>query len=126
MAGLNEMAALDNRSGRAYGGGIALAILTTLLTVWTTVVRDDGDGVGFFMLIMAAAVGAFAADFRPVGMARTMIGVAIMQGVLGMLIATAPVTAKIPGGSSRILLFSGAFAALWLASAACFRVASKA
>ena len=125
MAGLNEMAELDNRSGRAYGGGIALAILTTLLTVWTTVVRDDGNAVGFFMLIMAAAVGAFAADFRPVGMARTMIGVAIMQGVLGMLIATAPVTANIPGGPSRILLFSGAFAALWLSSAACFRVASK-
>ena len=108
-----------------YRTGLAVAVVTSFMIVWTTVVRDDGNGAGFFMLIMAAAVGAFAAEFRPAGMARAMLGVAIMQALLGMLIATAPVTASMPGGPFRILLFSGAFAALWLASAACFRIAAK-
>ncbi|MGQ0660578.1 hypothetical protein [Sphingosinicella sp.] len=91
----------------------------------TTIVRDDGNGIGFFLLIMAAAVGAFAAWFGAAGMARTMLGVAIMQALLGLAIATAPVTASVPDGPSRALLFSGFFAVLWLISAACFRVAVK-
>jgi hypothetical protein len=111
--------------GRAYGAGIAVAVVTALLIVWTTIVRDDGNGIGFFMLIMAAGVGWFAAWFRPPGMARTMAGVAVMQILLGMLIATAPSTASLPGGSLRALLSSAVFAVLWLVSAAFFRAAAK-
>ena len=110
---------------RAYRAGVAVALLTSFLTVWTTIVRDDGTGIGFFLLIMAAAVGGFAARFRPAGMARTMLGVAIMQLLLGIAIATAPSTASTPDGVFRAMLFSGIFTALWLISAACFRVASK-
>jgi hypothetical protein len=117
MAGLTE--------GRAYRAGVAVAIVTSLLTVWTTIVRDDGNGIGFFMVIMAAAVGGFSAWFRPAGMARTMLGVAVMQISLGGLIATAPITANMPDGPFRALLFNGVFAALWLVSAAFFRAASK-
>ena len=111
--------------GRAYGGGVAVAVVTALLTVWTTVARDDGNGIGFFMLIMAVAVGWFAAGFRAPGMARTMVGVAVMQAMLGALIATAPITASVPGGSMKALAFSAVLALLWLASAACFRVAAR-
>jgi hypothetical protein len=110
---------------RAYRVGVAIAIATAFLTVWTTIVRDDGNGIGFFLLIMAAAVGGFSAWFRPAGMARTMLGVAIMQVLLGSLIATAPSTAAIPDGTSRTLMFSGVFAALWLVSAAFFFAAAK-
>jgi hypothetical protein len=110
---------------RAYRAGIAVAVVTSFLTVWTTIVRDDGTGIGFFLLIMAAVVGGFAAWFRADGMARTMVGVAAMQALLGVAIATAPVTAAIPNGPSRALVFSAVFAALWLVSAAFFRAASK-
>jgi MFS family permease len=110
---------------RAYRAGVAVALVTSFLTVWTTIVRDDGNGIGFLMLIMAAIVGGFSAWFRPAGMARTMLGVAIMQALLGALIATAPSTASTPDGSVRALLFSGFFAVLWLVSAAFFRAATK-
>src|SRR5437868_3175937 len=114
------------RSGEnAYRAGVAVALVTSFLTVWTTVVRDDGNGIGFFLLIMAAMVGGFSAWFRPAGMARTMLGVAIMQALLGALIATAPSTANIADGPVRILLFSATFAALWLVSAAFFRIAAN-
>src|SRR5882757_2204537 len=103
----------ESDEGRTYRAGVAVALLTSFLTVWTTIVRDDGTGIGFFMLVMAAAVGGFAAWFRPAGMARTMLGVAIMQVLLGVAIATAPSTASTPDDSLKALVFSGVFTALW-------------
>jgi D-alanyl-lipoteichoic acid acyltransferase DltB (MBOAT superfamily) len=120
---LYELAAWASGS-RAYRAGVAVAIAASFLTVWTTIVRDDSNGMGFFMLVMAAVTGGFAAWFRPAGMARTMLGVAIMQALLGVAIATAPSTASTPDGGFRALLFSGFFAVLWLISAACFRAAA--
>jgi hypothetical protein len=118
---------MTERAGgrRAYNAGVGVAVVTSLLTVWTTIVRDDGNGIGFFMLIMAALVGAFSAWFRAAGMARTMVGVAVMQLLLGLLIATAPVTGRMPDGAFKALIFSGVFAVLWLVSAGFFRVAAK-
>jgi predicted membrane channel-forming protein YqfA (hemolysin III family) len=111
---------------RNYHAGVAVAVVTSFLTVWTTIVRDDGQGAGFFLVIMAAGVGGFAAWFRAAGMARTMAGVAIMQACFGLAIATAPSTASLPGGPLKALLFSGVFAMLWLISAIFFRAAAKA
>lgn len=112
------------RGSRPYRAGVAVAVLTSFLTVWTTIVRDDGNSIGFFMLIMAALVGGFACWFRAAGMARTMVGVAVMQLLVGLAVATAPITATLPGGPVKALLFSGVFALLWLTSAAFFRAAA--
>jgi hypothetical protein len=109
----------------AYRAGVIIAFVTAFFTVWGTVVHDDGNGIGFFMVIMAAGVGACAAWFRADGMARTMAGVAVMQLCVGGLIATAPITALNPGGPVQALVFSGGLAALWLVSAACFFRAAK-
>jgi hypothetical protein len=117
---------IEQASGRgAYRGGVAVAAVTSFLTVWTTIVRDDGTGMNFFLLIMAAAVGGFSAGFRAAGMARAMLGVAVMQGLLGIAIATAPSTAATPDQSARALLFCGLFAALWLTAAGLFRAAAR-
>ncbi len=124
MTGVYDLTEHTNGS-RKYRTGVAVAVVTSLLTIWTTVVRDDGNGAGFFMLIMAAVVGAFAAWFRPDGMARTMVGVAIMQLLLGTLIATAPSTASLPGGPFKAMLFCCVFALLWLVSAGFFRASAR-
>jgi predicted membrane channel-forming protein YqfA (hemolysin III family) len=121
MTGSNEQAG----GRRAYHMGVAVALVTSVLTVWTTVVRDDGTGIGFFLVIMAAGVGGFSAWFRAPGMARTMLGVAIMQACFGVAVATAPATAGMPGGSFKVLLFCGLFTVLWLISATFFRAAAK-
>lgn len=110
---------------RAYRAGVAVALVTAFLTVWTTIVRDDGNGIGFLLLVMTAGVGAFAAWFRAAGMARAMLGVAAMQALVGVAVATAPITARVPHGPSRALAFGGFFAVLWLLSAAFFRAAAK-
>jgi len=111
---------------RAYRAGAAIALIASLLTVWTTLVRDDGNGMAFFMLVMAAVIGGFAAWFGPAGMARTMLGVAIMQVLLGIATVTDPATANMTGGYYKASLFSGFFTLLWLISGAFFRAASRA
>jgi hypothetical protein len=125
MTGATVLA--EKRGGsRAYRWGVAVAAVTAFLTVWTTIVRDDGAGIGWFLIIMAAEVGAFAAWFRADGMARTILGVAIMQALFATAIATAPVTATLPDRGLRALVASGVFTLLWLASAAFFRAANEA
>jgi hypothetical protein len=110
---------------RAYYGGAALALLTAFLIVWTTIVQDDGNANGSFMLILAVGVGGFACEFGRAGMARTMVGVAIMQLLLGMLIATAPITAAAADGIFKAVAYNGIAAASWLLSAMLFRAAAK-
>lgn len=111
--------------GQAYGIGWAVAVVTALLLVWTTIVRDEGNAAGFFLTIMGVGVGGFAARFTPDGMARTMLGVAAMQAVFGMLIATAPVTATTEQGVLGAVIYNAIFTVLWLGSAACFRAAAS-
>ena len=126
MTGSNQAGEPEARSrSGAYRAGVGVAVLAAFLTVWTTIVRDDGNGIGFFMVIMAVGVGWFAAGFRAAGMARTMVGVAVMQTAVGSLIATAPITANVPGESLKALLFSGFSALLWLVSGAFFRAAAR-
>jgi len=124
MTGTTELAERANRS-RTYRWGVAVAAVTSFLTVWTTIVRDDGTGIGWFLVIMAAVVGAFAAWFRSDGMARAMLGVAVMQALFATAIATAPVTATLPDHGLRVLIASGVFTLLWLVSAAFFRAAAR-
>ncbi len=116
----------ESHASWAYRAGGAVAGVTSLLIVWTTIVRDDGSGIGYFMIVMAAMVGAFAAWFRPAGLARTMLGVAAMQALLGLATATAPITAAVPGAVLKAMVANGAFTAMWLISALLFGMAAKA
>lgn len=122
---LYELAERASQS-RAFRAGIALVLVTSLLIVWTTIVRDDGNGIGYFLIVMAAGVGAFAAWLQPAGMARTTFGVAAMQVLLGLAIATAPVTTRVAGAAFQALSFNMVFAVLWLVAALCFHAAAKA
>lgn len=115
----------QSNKGRPYAIGIAVAALTAFLSVWTTIVRDDGAAIGYFFVILAAGVGGFSSRFEPAGMARAMLGASVMQVLLGIAVATAPVTANVPEGPLKALIFNGVFAGLWLVSAAFFRRAAR-
>lgn len=119
---LYEVAA-RRAASTAYGLGAALALATCFMLVWTTLVRDDGNGIGFLTLVLAAAVSAFAVRLRAGGMARAMLGMAGIQAFLGLMIATAPVATAAPRGAGGVLVMMGVFVALWLTAAACFRSA---
>jgi hypothetical protein len=121
---LYELAERVSQS-RAYRAGVAIALATAFLTVWTTLVRDDGNGLGFLLMVTTAAVGAFSAWFRPAGMARAMLGTAIMQAWVGAAAATAPSIASMPDHAFKIVGAAAVFTALWLTAAALFRMAAK-
>lgn len=127
IGGLGLLYELAERASgsRAFRAGVGIALVTSFLTVWTTLVRDDGNGGGFLLLVVTAMVGAFTAWMRPAAMARAMLGVAGMQVIIGLAIATAPITANDPEGPFRALAASGVFAALWLISATCFYGAAR-
>lgn len=105
----------------AYAAGVAVALLTAVLNLWVMVVRDDGSGAGTLALVLAAAAGAFVARGRAAEMARAMVAMAVMQVLLGIAQATAPIVQRVPGGTARALVSATVFAALWLGAAALFR-----
>lgn len=109
----------------AYRAGVAAAATAAFITVWFTIVRDDGHGIGFFAVIMAAAIGGWSGAWRAAGLARAMGGAAVMQLLIGSLIATAPIVAGVPGESQGFMMLSGLFAALWLGAGALFHRAAK-
>jgi hypothetical protein len=37
----------DASGSRTYRAGVGVALVTSFLTVWSTIVRDDGNGIGF-------------------------------------------------------------------------------
>jgi hypothetical protein len=53
-----------------------------------------------------------------------MLGVAVMQGLWGLAVATAPSTANTLPGPLWMLMYSGFFTVLWLVSAGLFRIAA--
>lgn len=126
MSGSSKTADAATSGSPAYRAGVGVAVLISFLIVWTSIVRDSVDSAGFFLLVMAPVVGGFAVRFRPEGMARTMMGVAVMQFVWTLAVATAPMTAQVSDGVFKTWLFGGVFTLLWLVSAALFRAAAGA
>ena len=115
----------------AYRAGAVLAVAAAFLLIWINMAvgivgdADNPTNLGFVLLVLAAGVGAYAAEFRARGMARAMLAVGAVQLLLGVAIATAPSTARVePMGAWGVLVISGFFAAMWLISAALFRHAS--
>lgn len=113
---LYEVAARRSAS-TAYGLGAAVALATAFVTIWTMIVRDDGNGLGFFGAVFTAAACAFTVKGRAEGMARGMLATAGVQALLASLVATAPITQE----PVRVLVLSGGFCLLWLVSAALFQ-----
>lgn len=116
----------------AYGLGVAVALGASFLQVWMNLAvgivgsEDNPVNMSFFLVVVTAGACAFTAQFRAEGMARAMVAVAGMQGLLAAAIATAPSTARHdPMGPVGVLVLSGLFVALWLLSAWLFHRSAR-
>lgn len=112
----------------AYRAGAGVALTAGFLEVWSNLAvglvgsTDNAQNQGFFGVVVSAAACAFVARLRPDGMARAMLATAGVQALLGLMVATAPITARVePMGPSGVLMITGFFVALWLTSAALFQ-----
>lgn len=110
---------------RAYQGAVALAALTGFLLVWINLAvgfigdEDNPANLLFGAVLAIGIAGSLLARFRAAGMARALLVVAAAQALVGLLAVRAYRVGPIE------TIASIAFVALWLASAALFRQASR-
>jgi hypothetical protein len=111
-----------------YRLAATIAVLTGLLTFWMRMVgsEDNPANLGYFAVVMAAAACAFTAKLRPEGMARAMLATAGVQALIGLAVATAPITAQIERyGVTGVVRQAALFVALWLVAAALFHRSAR-
>ena len=108
----------------AYRAAFGIAVLTGFLTVWVNLAvgmlgsENNIENLMFAGVLLIAAVGALAANFRPRGMARAMDAAALAQ-LLVCVIALAI------GFRERGVFLAACFAVPWYASAQLFRKAAR-
>ena len=106
----------------AYRFGVGIAITTAFLTIWVNLAvgmigsEDNRYNLVFVGVLGLALVGALVARFKPRGMALAMVVAAVSQAAGG----AAGLASDARGG-----VFSMAFAALWLLSAALFQKSAR-
>lgn len=112
---------------RAYRAAAGLAIATAFILVWANgavgLIGDENNPANLMYagVVGVGVVGALVSRFRPPGMARTMVATAGAQAAVAavaLMAGLAPSAAGLPWG---VLIPTGFFAALWLASAWLFR-----
>jgi len=125
-----ELAA--RKGSRAYNlaTGLALAacFFLIVLTGAVGIIGDEGEiaNLLFGAVILVALLGAIAARFRPVGMARAMTAAALVQ----LLVPVAALILR-PGAAAAIWspevpISTLVFAGIWLGSARLYRKAAAA
>ena len=118
-------------SNWSYRGAAALALLGAFLTVWANlavgIVGSEHNPANqvFFAALLIGLVGTILVRGNANGMALVMVATAAALGVAFVIAVSGPTDEPfVPHG--RELIGTGAFAALFLASAALFRKAARA
>jgi hypothetical protein len=117
---------MHNPSYRLAAG---LALAAALALVWGSLgvglIGADGDPINavYFGVLAVGALGTLVARFRPLGMARALVAMAVAQALIGVLAIVAgwglPYSPPL-----EIAGLTGGFVALFLASAWLFRRAA--
>ncbi len=110
----------------AYRAAVAVAVATAFILVWVNlavgIIGNEGSAANlmYYGVLAVGIVGAILARFRPQGMVRALVATAIAQTLVTLIALMLPASA-----SWGIILFSGFFVVLWLASAWLFRIAAN-
>ena len=113
-----------------YKVAAGVALMAALLLVWLSlgvgIIGADGDpaNVMYFGVLAVGIIGALLARFRPVGMARALIAMALAQTLVGA-IAIVGGLGRPYSGPLELSLLNGFFVALFVASAWLFRRAAQ-
>jgi hypothetical protein len=126
-SGITYELVVRKMSSMAYRVAVAIALVAALLLVWVNgavgiIGSEDHDAnLMYGGVIAVGLLGAVIARCRPVGMARTLFATAIAQ----TLVAVIALFAR--WGSPRdIVMLTGFFVLLWVASASLFAAAARA
>jgi hypothetical protein len=115
----------------AYRSAVGVAVAAAFLLVWINgavgIIGSENNDANmmFFGVLAVGIIGGLIARFRPKGMARAMYATACAQATVGVIALVANLG---PGGHSwpwDVIVLTGFFTALWLASAWLFRIAAR-
>ncbi|WNG31780.1 hypothetical protein F0U62_28885 [Cystobacter fuscus] len=123
---------LARKSGSAtYRAAVGVALAGAFLLVWANAAvgiigSEDNDANLMFGGVLAVGIiGAIIARFQPAGMARDLCAMALAQVVVALIALIGGAGAGEPIRPNDLLLPTGFFATLWLASALLFRRAAR-
>lgn len=110
----------------AVGVAIAAALMLVWLSLGVGIIGRDGDPANrmYFAVIAAGILGAVIGRFRPLGMARALLVMAIAQAVIAAIALAAPLGRPF-SGPLELSLLNGFFVAMFVASAWLFRRAAR-
>jgi hypothetical protein len=123
---------LARRTGTiAYRAAVGVAVVATLVLIWINLAvgiigsEDDPVNLMYGGVLAVGILGALGARFQPRGMARALVATALAQMLAGVVALVAGLGSTAASWPGAILVLTGVFAALWLASAWLFRKAAR-
>jgi len=114
----------------AYRLAAGVAVVTSLILIWLSlgvgIIGRDGDPANmmYFGVLVVGIIGALVARFRPLGMARALLFMAVAQTSVA-LIALVAGLGEPWSGPLELTALNGFFVAMFLGSAWLFRRAAR-
>lgn len=111
---------------KAYRSAIFIAVAAALMLVWLSlgvgIIGKDGDPANrmYFAVLAVGIIGAVVARFKPMGMARALVTMALAQAAVTAIALIARLGLPY-SGPAEILLLNGFFVMLFAASAWLFK-----
>jgi hypothetical protein len=111
----------------AYRAGLAVSLATALLLFWVNgavgiVGSASNDANAMYAGVLAiGAVGALIARWRPAGLCRTLLAVAVAQVLVGAVALAAGLGREGAAWPWDVIVATAIFTGLWLLAAALFR-----
>ena len=115
----------------AYRAAVGVAVVAAFVLIWMNLAvgiigpEDNAANLMHGGVLAVGILGALVARFRPGGMARALAATALAQASVGAIALIAGSGSDGANWPGAIVLLTGFFAALWLASAWLFRKAAR-
>jgi hypothetical protein len=130
-AGLTYQLVARRAGNVVYRVAVGVAVAAALLLVWTVgavgVIGEDGDPADLMYggVLAVGAIGAVIARFRPQGMARALLAMALAQALVAVIALIAGKHQAPISSVFEIVGVNGLFVALFIGSAWLFRQAAR-
>lgn len=124
--------AVGRTTSTSYRYAVGVALVAAFLLVWVNgavgIIGDESNDANLMFLAVpvVAVIGAVLARFRPPGTARALYATALAQALVAVIALAAGLGSTDPTWPAGLLILTGFFAALWLASARLFQKAASA
>jgi len=116
----------DNTYRLAAGVALAAALMLVWLSLGVGIIGRDGDpaNVMYFGVLAVGIIGALIARFRPRGMARALLAMALAQTLVALIALVAGLGYPY-SGPLELTVLNGFFVALFVGSAWLFQRAAR-